>query len=189
MKYKKILLTCIVFCFFSQTNFSQWEVGPLYNIKKNIPSHGFGVHFSRNLPYQFPDFGIKIKGELDIFQQKENSVLPKNYISSNIHFSLIGTFYTGFVQPYLGFGFGIEKFSIESNGLQQKDNITKYLFLLNSVAGLKFFINSTVYPFTELQIFKYFYNFNNLNIAQNISNLQLIGTIGIIVELNLIDKK
>jgi hypothetical protein len=64
---------------------------------------------------------------------------------------------------------------------------SKYIFFISGTAGAKLLITNSIYPFVELQVFKYFYNFNNLIPDENIPALQLKGVFGICIEINLLN--
>lgn len=167
--------------------YGQWEIDPFISFKNESPKTGIGIYAGRNLPFQWPLIGFKIRGGIDYFYEKINENKVEKYSSLNFNISTISTFFYRTVQPYLGFGLGVERLSIFFHPSAIYENqISKYIFFISGTAGAKLPITNNIYPFVELQVLKYFYNFDNILPDGNISALQLKGVIGICIEINLL---
>lgn len=165
----KIYLIVII----TPLTFSQWESGFSYKIKNEVPQNGIGLMVSRNLPFQRPSFGIKIRGEINLFRQTETeNILGKNidinYLSEDYHVdAVVSLFYRNF-SPYFGFGFGYGQMG--GNRLSGKGA------LLILFAGLSFPV-SFINLYIEIQGVNYF--FDSFLPRKDISSLQFRGAVGI----------
>lgn len=170
----------IIIFLFTVNIYCQWEVSPVFNFKSEKPQSGAGLYVSRNLPFQFATFGLKVRGEINYYWNDIDDNSNK-YSSIDLNASIITTFYPGIYQPYLGFGLGIDRFLADpvSNG----DLLTKYIFKINIISGTRFSISSLIYPFIELQLSNYFYDFEE-NTGADISGFQLKGSVGVSIEIN-----
>jgi hypothetical protein len=151
---------------------AQWEAGASFNYKNEIPEAGFGVFVSRNLPVQFASFGIKARFGGDVYFYKEND---KTNINTDIHADLISTFFYRYLHPYFVLRIGGNHYSI--------NDFKKYIFLLGSGTGIKFPVSAMVRPFIEINLIKYFTDFNENLTMRSISSLQMAGRAGIIIQI------
>ncbi|MEJ2616569.1 MAG: hypothetical protein P8Z35_16555 [Ignavibacteriaceae bacterium] len=187
MIYNKLKFIFFVAYLLSIEVYGQWEIDPLINFKNESPKTGVGIYAGRNLPFQWPLLGFKVRGGIDYFYEKSDGNAVEKYSSIDFNISIISTFFYRTVQPYLGFGLGIERLSIYFHpSATNKNQISKYIFLFSGTAGAKLQITNNIYSFVELQVLKYFYNFNNILPDENISALQLKGVFGICIEINLL---
>jgi hypothetical protein len=159
---------------------SQWEFGASYKIKNEIPENGIGIHISRNLPFQRVAFGIKLRGEVNLFRQTDTENIlgnnvDKNYLSEDYQLEAIGRFFFKNFSPYFGFGFGYGQIGI--NQLSSKS------LLLILLAGLSFPL-SFINPFIEIQGVNYFSDFDSSLKEKDISSFQFRGVIGVSFSLD-----
>jgi hypothetical protein len=137
--------------------FSQWEIGASYKIKSDIPENGFGVYFSRNLPYQGATLGIKIRAEMNLFRQTENLLVnnvKQNFLSEDYNLHIIANYFSRNFSPYFGFGLGYGELSVN------QVNVKWQSFVLSLVAGSKFQIDNFAGPYIEFQGFNYFVDYS-----------------------------
>ena len=187
MIYKKFKYIFIVAYLLSIEVYGQWEIDPLISFKNESPKTGIGIYAGRNLPFQWPLLGFKIRGGIDYFFEKTDGNMVEKYSSFNFNISIISTFFYRTVQPYLGFGLGMDRYSIFFHpSVSFAGQITKYIFLISGTAGAKLQITNNIYPFVELRVLKYFYNFSNILPEANISAIQFKGVFGICIEINLL---
>lgn len=187
MIYRKLKYIFLVAYLLSIEVYGQWEIDPFIGFKNELPETGVGIYAGRNLAFQWPLIGFKIRGGVDYFYEKFGGNAVEKYSSLNFNISIISTFFYRAVQPYLGFGLGMERFSIFFHpSATYESQISKYIFLVSGSAGAKIPITNSIYPFVELQVLKYIYNFDNVLPDENISALQLKGIFGICIEINLL---
>jgi len=166
---------CLIVLLIAPFALSQREIGASYKIKNDVPKKGFGIHISRNLPFQSAALGIKVRAEVNLFRQTETenimgNSIQKNYQSEDYHLNLIGSFFFKNFSPYFGFGFGYGQIGI--NQLSSRG------LVLTLLAGLNFqlrFIN----PFIEIQGVNYFSDFDSSLSARDISSFMFRGVAGI----------
>jgi hypothetical protein len=165
--------------------YGQWEIDPHVSYKNNSPKTGIGIYAGRNLPFQWPLLGFKIRGGIDYFYEKIDEISVEKYSSLNFNISAVSTFYYRAVQPYLGIGLGIERLTISFNpSANYESQMSKYIFFISGTAGAEMPVTNSISPFIELQVISYLYDFNNIMPDANISALQLKGVLGICIEIN-----
>ncbi len=161
---------------FSPFTLAQWEIGVSYLIKNEIPENGIGINVSRNLPYQWPAFGIKARAGVDLFRQQEvqtfNGISKEsNFTSEDFHIEIIGNFFLRNISPYFGFGSGYGNINVN----QLHDGS----FLINFLAGLNLSINNFIKPYLEVRGFNYFSDFDSSISGKDISSFQFRAILGI----------
>ena len=159
---------------------AQWNVGASYKFKSDVPDKGVGINVSRNLPVQSPDFGFKIRAEIDLFRSSEIDAQgnKRNFLSEDYRAELITTFFFRNFYPYFGFGGGYGHINI--------NNLNKGSALFSFLAGVRLPLSIFFYPYVEIQGLNYFANLNE-PAAKNISSFQLRGTAGVMFLLNSIE--
>ena len=70
MIYKKLKYIFIVAYLLSIEVYGQWVIDPLVSLKNESPKTGVGIYAGRNLPFQWPLLGFKIRGGIDYFFEK-----------------------------------------------------------------------------------------------------------------------
>lgn len=162
--------------------FSQWQAGASFKIKKDIPEKGIGVHLNRNLPFQGATFGIKVRGELNLFRQTETKItdgesFKQKSLSEDFNLNITGNYFFRNFSPYFGFGIGYEQIHI--------NQVSSRNFLLMLMIGLSIPINF-IHPFIEIHGVNYFSDFNSAFQGRNISSFQFRGSAGISFSINTI---
>jgi hypothetical protein len=173
--------SCLILIFISVNFqvFPQWEFGGSYNHRIEEPENGFGIMVSRNLPFQWPAAGLKLRLGIELYRNTEeiNGETIK-YLAEDLHLDLIGSFFLSGFTPYAGPFIGL--------GHQETKGIDEYIFSTGIIAGLKFSFSYRLQPYLEIRLHKYFSSFENTEGAAEISSLQLIGGIGIIIKFDTI---
>jgi hypothetical protein len=149
----------------SSVSSAQWSGGISVNLKDEVPKRGVGFIITRNLPFQFPQYGFKVRFEGNYFTQDiDNRVLREK----NIFLSLTGTVYFKHIQPYISAGGGYAFLSQNKSALMQ------------GLAGVRFTFIKPLYPFIE---FKTTYYFSVMyNRWHPLDDLQYTGAAGLRLE-------
>lgn len=176
-KLTKIVLVIVVF---SSLTLAQWEVSGTFNYKNEIPKKGIGIQVSRNLPFQFASFGIKVRFGIDLFretgvQEINGKMRSRNFLSEDIQLDLISTLFFRHLSPYFGLRLGTGHYSV--------NQFNEYMFLLGVLTGVKVPITTWLHPMLEINVNNYFNSFDEKKIGRNISSVQFIGRIGVIIKL------
>lgn len=113
---------------------SQWEISSYYKYKNEIPEHGFGLTISRNLPFQFPAFGIKWRAGLDISSSSEeilsgSELNEMDFTNQEINAEVIVTFFYRVIKPYVGLQTGVGHYAV--------NDFDRYSFILGAVGGIE----------------------------------------------------
>ncbi|MCH8032757.1 MAG: hypothetical protein IH950_03225 [Bacteroidetes bacterium] len=156
---------------------AQWEVNGSFNYKSEIPNVGLGIGAARNLPFQWPTIGFKVRAGIDLFRsteiQTENGVQSTiKFSSEDFHVDLIATLFYRYIKPYFGLSMGVGHYSV--------NQFNEYMFFLGALVGAKFTLAVWIHLFIEVDSYKYFSSFNTEKTKRNISSLQFIGRAGII---------
>jgi len=159
---------------------AQWEVNGTFNYKSEIPNVGLGIGAARNLPFQWPTIGLKVRGGIDLFRSTEIQTVngvqsTEKFSSEDFHVDLIATLFYRYIKPYFGLSMGVGHYSV--------NQFDEYLFFLGALVGVKFSVVTRVYLILEVDSYKYFNNFSIAKTGQNISSVQFISRVGIIVKL------
>jgi hypothetical protein len=162
MKKYFILFLLFFSLLLSSNSIAQWEAGVLVNLKNEVPKRGLGFIVSRNLPFQFPVLGLKVRLEADFFR---HSTWEKKMTEKNIYLSLAGTMHYRQVQPYLSLGTGYAFLS---------DNRS---LLFQGIAGIQFTFIKPIYPFLEFK--SVYYVSAMYDVQEELKNFQVIGALGI----------
>jgi hypothetical protein len=187
IKNCKILLIFLIIIFPS-TSFSQMEISGAYYTKNYPAFNGFGGSFSHNLPYQFPDFGVKVRLDGSYFSTENSS--SASYKNIDLNISLITSFFYRYFSPYIGLGFGLGNFAAEAEqnaARLDSDSYSENNFLLSGLAGIRFNFIGFVIPFVEFQSFRYFSKFEHPSIDAKIKPVQLRGVFGINIPLHYLE--
>jgi hypothetical protein len=158
-------------------------VGGTLNFKNEIPERGFGFTASRNLPFQWATMGFKVRAGIDLYRESEdqvrNNIKSKTkFLSEDYHLALIGTFFLGDFNPYVGFNTGV--------GHHDINHFDEYIFFIGALTGVKFPLISWVHPYLEISSLKYFSDFDEARTQKDISSLQLKGTMGFLFRFDTI---
>ncbi len=159
---------------------AQWEVSPTINYKSEIPSKGFGIQLSRNLPVQFSDIGVKARFGIDLFRETRKEeisgiVNERKFLSEDYQLGIIGTLFFRYISPYFGINTGLSHYSI-----REFDN---YIFVLGVITGIKIPVTSWLHPALEISSSNYFSSFNVESTGEEISSLQFTGRVVVIIKL------
>ncbi|MGD8305620.1 MAG: hypothetical protein PVF17_03115 [Ignavibacteria bacterium] len=171
---KSILLSVVLF---SQA-FPQWEAGGTFNYKSESPEIGFGITAARNLPFQWPVIGFKVRAGFDLFKGEESVNGDNSKVSfSNevLHADLIGTLFFRNFSPYFGLTLGVGHFSI--------NHLNEYRFLIGILGGIKFPVTNRLQPMLEIDLYNFLGEFDEEKSGRKISNIHLIGRIGLIIKI------
>src|SRR3970040_130749 len=127
--------TFLIIFLMTPLTLSQWEIGGSYKIKSDTPANGFGISISRNLPFQSPNLGIKVRAEVNLF--RENAEVnfsgikeERKFLSEDYNLHIIGEYFFTILYPYFGFGFGYGELN---SGRQNWQG-----FVLSLLGGTKF---------------------------------------------------
>jgi len=156
---------------------AQWEVNGTFNYKSEIPNFGFGIGAARNLPFQWPTIGLKVRGGIDLFRSTEIQTVngvqsTEKFSSEDFHIDLIATLFYRHIKPYFGLSMGVGHYSV--------NQFNEYMFFLGALVGTKFTLAVWIHLFIEVDSYKYFSSFDTEKTKQNISSVQFIGRAGII---------
>lgn len=168
----------LVYAFLTLPLYGQWEVGSSFNFKSESPEIGFGINAARNLPFQWPVIGFKVRAGFDLFKGKEsvNDAESKASFSNEVlHADLIGTLFYRNFSPYFGLTLGIGHFSI--------NHLNEYRFLIGILVGIKFPLTNRLQPMLEIDLNNYLSEFEEKKSGRKISIVQLIGRISFIIKL------
>lgn len=157
--------------------FAQWEVNGTFNYKSEIPNVGLGIGAARNLPFQWPIIGLKVRAGIDLFRSTEIQTVngvqsTEKFSSEDFHFDLIATIFYRHIKPYFGLSMGVGHYSV--------NQFDEYMFFLGALVGAKISLAVWIHLFTEVDSYKYFSSFDNEKTKRNISSLQFTGRAGII---------
>ena len=156
---------------------AQWEVNGTFNYKSEIPNVGLGIGAARNLPFQWPTIGLKVRGGIGLFRSTEIQTVngvqsTEKFSSEDFHVDLIATLFYRHIKPYFGLSMGVGHYSV--------NQFDEYLFFLGALVGVRFSIVTRFYLILEVDSYKYFSSFDSEKTKRNISSLQFIGRAGII---------
>ena len=156
---------------------AQWEVNGTFNYKSEIPNVGLGIGAARNLPFQWPTIGLKVRGGIDLFRSTEIQTVngvqsTERFSSEDFHVDLIATLFYRPIKPYFGLSMGVGHYSV--------NQFDEYMFFLGALVGVKFSVVTRFYLILEVDSYKYFSSFNAERTKQDISSLQFTGRAGII---------
>ena len=159
---------------------AQWEVSGTFNYKSEIPNVGLGIGAARNLPFQWPTIGLKVRAGIDLFKSTEIQTVngaqsTERFSSEDFHVDLIATLFYRHIKPYFGLSMGVGHYSV--------NQFDEYLFFLGVLVGVKFSVATRFYLILEVDSYKYFSSFDSEKTKRNISSLQFIGRAGIIFKL------
>ena len=161
-----ITAAIIFFLILHSTSSAQWGLGLSGNFRKEEPKRGIGFIISRNLPFQFPVVGFKIRLEAILFQERIPRIdLTEKYL----HLALAGTLFYKMFQPYILIGVG---YSFQSANDLKSDS-----YLIGGAAGVQFAAIDPVYPFIEIKSIEYYVGLNKGASLANDS--QIAGSVGI----------
>ena len=172
--FQKIALINVIFI---SPVLAQWELNGTFNYKSEIPNVGLGIGAARNLPFQWPTIGLKVRGGIDLFRSTEIQTVngvqsTEKFSSEDFHVDLIATLFYRYIKPYFGLGMGIGHYLV--------NQFDEYLFFLGALVGVKFLVATRVYLLLEVDSYKYFSSFDTEKTRRNISSLQFTGRAGII---------
>lgn len=146
----------------SSISTAQWSAGVSVNLKNEKPKRGIGFVVSRNLPFQFPVVGFKVRFEADYYVQNSGN---RTLREKNIFLSAVSTFFLSSIQPYLSLGTGYAFLS---------DN---HSLLFQGIAGIQLSSIKPVYPFIEFKGCYYVSQMYEVN--RPMEDMQIIGALGI----------
>jgi|GEM_PF-6105799 len=159
---------------------AQWMAGASYKIKSEVPSNGIGLNINRNLPLQGASFGVHLRFEINLFREtaavKSSLINEQKFLSEDYNLQLIGNYYFRNFTPYFGLGGGYAELDTKNKDWQG--------FVFSLIAGNKFIFNKIIIPYLEVQLFKYFGEFNSNQWGRDIDDYQLRGTIGIYIPIS-----
>lgn len=156
---------------------AQWELSGTFNYKSEIPNVGLGIGVARNLPFQWPIIGLKVRGGINLFRSTEiqsvNSVQStEKFSSEDFHVDLIATLFYRHIKPYFGLNIGVGHYSV--------NQFNEYIFFSGALVGAKISLTVWIHLFIEVDSYKYFSSFDTKKTKRNISSLQFTGRAGII---------
>jgi hypothetical protein len=156
---------------------AQWEISGTFNFKSEIPNVGPGIGVARNLPFQWPIIGLKVRVGIDLFRSSEMQTVTgiqstEKFSSEDIHVDLIATLFYRHIKPYFGLSMGFGHYSV--------NQFNEYMFFLGALAGAKFSLAVWIHLFIEVDSYKYFSSFDKEKTKRNISSIQFMGRAGII---------
>jgi len=173
--------TFLIIFLITPITLSQWELGGSYKIKSDIPENGFGISISRNLPFQGPNLGIKVRAEVNLL--RENAEVnfsgineELKFLSEDYNLHIIGEYFFNNFYPYFGFGFGYGELN---SGRQNWQG-----FVLSVLIGSKFPVSKLINPYIEIQGYHYIADFDRRIWGRGMSIYQLWGVVGIIIPIN-----
>jgi len=175
--FQKIALINVMFI---SPVLAQWELNGTFNYKSEIPNVGLGIGAARNLPFQWPTIGLKVRGGIDLFRSTEIQTVngvqsTEKFSSEDFHVDLIATLFYRYIKPYFGLSMGIGHYLV--------NQFDEYMFILGALVGVKFLVATRVYLLLEVDSYKYFSSFDTEKTRRNISSLQFTGRAGIIFKL------
>jgi hypothetical protein len=157
--------------------FAQWEMNGTFNYKSEIPNIGFGIGAARNLPFQWPIIGLKVRGGINLFRSTEIQNVDgvqstEKFSSGDFHVDLIATLFYRHIKPYFGLSMGAGHYSV--------NQFNEYIFFLGALVGAKKSLTVWIHLFIEVDSYKYISSFDTKKTKRNISSLQFTGRAGII---------
>lgn len=164
MKFRKIALPLmfvgLLLSAAPQTSLAQWSVGASYEIRQEVPKHGFGFRIERAVLEKAPLINLGVRAHFSYFN--EENYVGKNDVEfgevTNYDYGLaaVGGVSVGPISPYVGLGLGASTFdaTIEDAGNAQiddqnpDDNVVYY----NGFVGAKVSIIPALKPFVEYRL-------------------------------------
>ena len=115
---------------------------------------------------------MKVRGGIDYFISSSNNN-SKTFNYESLYVDLIATFFYRYTSPYFGLSTGIGHYSV--------NDFNRFIFFIGIPAGIKFPITDLIQPFIEIDLNKYFSNFDIALTREDISSIQFSGKAGLII--------
>lgn len=151
---------------------AQWGISGSYNIRNEQPFNGIGVQLQNKLPFQFPDYGIKIRAGFDYDGIDKEQI----YNSLSYNFSAIASFFLRHFYPYAGLSAGADYFTA---ALTQDEQYIKWNYFISLLGGLEKNILKYFSLFVEAGVYQFLSSFDYP--LRDISSTQIKGRAGIII--------
>lgn len=148
-----IILLAAIFAIPAQS-MAQWKLGLSYQIRDDVPKHGFGIRIERELLSKAPLIDLRLRAYFAYFN--ENNEITRNSIQfgsvTYYDYGLAGLVGVslGFFKPYIGAGIGASTLNFENKEAESVFNWSGFIGLeLTPIPKINPFIEYRLQPVDE----------------------------------------